>query len=67
MNARPYLLISGTVFGLVGLGHLIRVIQRWELVFGPWDVPLWASGVVAVGGLMLGLWGWVQAGKTPDA
>lgn len=65
MNARPYLLISGTMFGMVGLVHLVRVIQRWEFTLGPWPVPLWMSGVAAVGGLMLGLWGWIEAGKIP--
>jgi len=63
MGARPYLMLSGTLFGVVGLVHLVRIIQRWEFIVGPYQVPMWISGVAAVGGFMLGLWGWVQAGK----
>jgi hypothetical protein len=65
MYARLYQLVSGTFFGLAGLVHLIRVIQRWQVTFGPWEVSLWMSGVAAVACLMLGLWGWVEAGKMP--
>jgi hypothetical protein len=35
MNTRPYLLISGVVFLLVALLHLVRVLNGWELQYGP--------------------------------
>lgn len=63
MNARPYLMLSGTLFGIVGLAHLVRIVQHWPFTFGPYQVPMWASAVAAVGGFTLGLWGWVQAAR----
>jgi hypothetical protein len=65
MNGRTYMMVSGTMLGVIGIGHLVRIIQRWELVMGPWTVPLWASGVVAVVFFAFGLWGWIEAGKLP--
>ena len=43
MNPRAYLVISGTLFGLVAILHLLRVVNGWAFVFGPWSVPIWAS------------------------
>jgi hypothetical protein len=66
MTSRPYLMISGSIFGLVGLAHLVRIIERWAFTLGPFQVPTWMSAIAAVGGFSLGLWGWVQAGKSAE-
>ena len=49
---RPYLIISGSIFGLVALLHLLRVVYGWTVQVGAWVVPEAASVVtmiVAVG------------------
>ena len=43
MSSRTYLFISGTVFGVISLLHLLRVINGWDLVLGPWATPMWVS------------------------
>lgn len=55
--------VAGTIFGVVALAHLWRLLARFEVVFAGWPVPLWvnAVGVVLTGALCVWLWrlsGW---------
>ena len=61
MNARQYFLVSGALFALVALLHLVRVLAGWGLVVGGWHAPVWASvlgilvpGFLAVSAARLG-------------
>ncbi len=40
-----YLLISGTLFALVALAHLVRIVNGWPIAVGEWPVPLWVSWI----------------------
>ena len=53
MNQRLYFLVTGTVFGIVSLVHLIRIFNHWNLTIGSWDAPMWVSylGIVLTGSL----------------
>jgi hypothetical protein len=54
---RQYVQLSGLLFGLVALGHLVRVVRRWPLIAG-YPVPALASlAVLVVTGLMA-VWAW---------
>jgi len=44
-NAQIYLVISGIVFGIVSLLHLVRAISGWPFVVGQMDIPVAASWV----------------------
>jgi hypothetical protein len=50
---RTYLLISGTLFGLIALAHLLRLFRHWPIELAGNTLPLWASwvGLVLAGGL----------------
>ena len=62
---RTYLLISGSLFGLISLLHLLRLLWHWPAVIGAWTVPLWASGVgLAIAGSLC-LWAFRLAGRVP--
>ena len=37
------MMISGTIFGLVALLHLLRAVNQWPFQLGPWFLPQWAS------------------------
>lgn len=52
---RPYLQISGALFGLIALAHLLRIIRHWPIDLAGLIVPLWASwlGLVVAGGLSI--------------
>jgi len=43
MSAKPYLVVSGTIFFAVGLLHLLRLIYHWPVQLGAWLVPQWLS------------------------
>jgi hypothetical protein len=50
---RAYLQISGALFGLIAVGHLVRLFRHWSVDLAGYTVPLWASwiGLAFAGGL----------------
>ena len=55
---RAYLRVSGLLFGLVAVGHLVRVVRRWPLLVGGYPVPALASLVVLIGTGLMAVWAW---------
>ncbi len=55
MKDQLYVMISGTIFGLVALLHLLRAVNQWPFQLGPWFLPQWASwfGAAIAAGLCL--------------
>jgi len=53
MKGSKYRAISGVVFGLVALGHLIRAVLQLPAEVGATPVPMWVSwaAVVVAGSL----------------
>ena len=45
MSQRAYVGISGVIFGIIALLHLLRIVYGWEAVIGGWAVPLWLSWI----------------------
>ncbi len=43
MRPRAYLVISGTIFAIVAIIHLLRIVNNWALMLGPWSAPMWVS------------------------
>jgi hypothetical protein len=52
---RAYLQISGTLFGLIALAHLLRLFRHWPVELAGNILPLWASwvGLALAGGLSI--------------
>ena len=50
---RAYLQISGTLFGLIAVAHLLRLFRHWPVDLAGYAVPVWASwiGLLLAGGL----------------
>ena len=56
MSSKPYFFISGTIFGMVALAHVLRVVSQVQVHVGDWAFPMWLSwGGFAVAGA---LWAW---------
>ena len=55
---RAYLRISGLLFGLVTIGHLVRMVRRSPLVVGGYPVPRLASLAVLIGKGLMAVWPW---------
>ncbi len=58
---KVYLALSGTIFFLVAVLHLLRLVYQWPIVVGTWTVPHWVSYVgfpVASGYCAWACWLW---------
>jgi hypothetical protein len=53
MSEKTFAAIAATIFGLVALLHLLRLIMGWSIVIDAWTVPMWFSwiGLVVAGAL----------------
>jgi hypothetical protein len=52
---RAYLQVSGALFGIIAVAHLLRLLRHWPIDLGGHVVPLWASwlGLVLAGALSI--------------
>ncbi len=48
MSQHVFSLIAGVVFGLIALGHLLRVVFGVAFVVRDIPVPMWASQIAVV-------------------
>ena len=44
--------------GLIGLGHLVRLLVQVDVVIGTREFPLWLSGVAVIVAAVLSWWFW---------
>lgn len=52
MTCRTYLWFSGSIFGLVAVLHVLRLLNGWSFQVGPLTLPValsWAGAAVAAG------------------
>ncbi len=56
MKKNAYPLVSGLVFLLVAVGHLVRALRGMNLYLGLHRIPIWGSWVAAFGAALLALW-----------
>jgi hypothetical protein len=50
MNPKTYCVVSGTVFAVVALVHLVRALAGWPITIDGWTVPValsWPAALVA--------------------
>ena len=64
MATTPYLVVSGTVFGLVAMLYLLRLFYEWSVRIGELTVPLWLSWLGLVFAGTLCIWAFRLAGKS---
>jgi hypothetical protein len=55
---RAYVQLSGVLFALVALGHLVRVLARWPFLIAGYPLPALASLVVLVVAAGMSVWAW---------
>ena len=63
MSGRSYCLVSGLVFAVVAVAHLLRAIAGWPIQLGSWEAPLAASWAATLGAGALAVWGLRHAGR----
>jgi hypothetical protein len=66
---RAYVQVSGVVFALVALGHLLRLVRRWPLLIAGRPLPALVSLIVLVVTGAMAVWAWrlLRAPSAPAA
>jgi len=60
--SNSYAAVSALIFAIVAIMHVVRIINRWPVAIGPYNISLnvsWAGLVVAA---LLAIWGFTQLG-----
>ena len=63
MNVKPYLIVTGILFGIQTVGQLIRVAGQIPIQIGPLSIPVSLSAFGLVLTLLLSIWAFRLAVK----
>ncbi len=63
MSSRIYVTVTGTVFGFVAVIHLLRVVNGWAFVVGPWSIPMEVSWIGTFFPAVLCVWAFRLASR----
>ena len=58
--SNAYAAVSALIFAVVAIMHVFRVINRWPVVIGPYNISMNASWAALVVGALLSIWGFMQ-------
>lgn len=58
MQHKAYYLVSGILFSLVALAHLLRLAFGWQVLVAGTEIPLWVSWLGLVMPGALAAWGY---------
>ncbi|MSU56443.1 MAG: hypothetical protein EXS51_04040 [Candidatus Taylorbacteria bacterium] len=48
MKQHDFALFSGSLFLIIGIAHLARVVLGWSVQIDGWNVPVWCSYVAVL-------------------
>ena len=60
MNRKSYFLVTATVFSVISILHLFRIVLGWEAVVGSWSIPMWLSWVAMIVTAVLAYYGFTH-------
>jgi len=63
MSKRKPLIVAGVIFTIVAIGHLLRLINHWEVIIGGWNIPSSLSVVAVIVGAILAIWMFKSAAR----
>jgi hypothetical protein len=58
--SNAYALISALIFAVVAIAHVLRLINRWSVVIGPYNISINVSWAALVVSALLAIWGFMQ-------
>ncbi len=64
---RRYEQVSGTIFAIVSLAQLTRILLGWPVQIDLFTVPIWFSGIAFIVTGALSFWAFRTAGQSPAA
>ena len=60
---QAYIQITGVIFAVVALAHVVRLMLDWPAQVGGWVVPIWISWVAILVAGALCVWALRLAGR----
>ena len=60
--SNSYAVISALIFALVAVGHVVRLVNRWTVQVGPYNVSMNVSWAALVVSALIAIWGFMQLG-----
>lgn len=63
MNSKNYCLVSGILFAIVAVAHLMRIVNGWNVLVDDYAVPMFVSWVALIVPCVLALWAFRVAGR----
>jgi hypothetical protein len=60
--SNSYAAVSALIFALVAVGHLVRILNRWAVQIGPYNVSMNVSWAALVVSALIAIWGFMQLG-----
>jgi hypothetical protein len=54
---KSYIAISAIIFAAVAIGHVVRIVQGWQVQLGDIGVAMSVSWVALIVSAILGVWG----------
>ena len=58
--SNAYAAISALIFAIVSVMHVVRLINRWPVVIGPYNISMNVSWAALVVSALLAIWGFMQ-------
>ena len=58
--SNAYAAVSTLIFAVVAIAHLVRIINRWSVVIGPYNISMNVSWAALVVSALLAIWGFMQ-------
>ena len=55
-----YAAVSSLIFAIVSVMYVARLINRWPVVIGPYNISMNVSWVALVVSALLAIWGFMQ-------
>jgi len=60
--SNSYAAVSALIFALVAVVHVLRLVNRWTVQIGPYNVSMNASWAALVVSALIAIWGFTQLG-----
>ena len=63
MGTKAYLIITGSLFGIIAVLHLVRLIYQWPMQVGTMNIPIIASCAGLLIAAILFIWAFLLVRK----
>jgi len=54
---KSYIAISAIIFALVAIGHIVRLVQGWDVQIGGMGIAMSVSWIALIVSAVLAVWG----------